>query len=195
MAGHPNEASLLGLRNLPFAIFMGGDDAAYDRNRIDGERGAELAALRQADPDGYEHLLRIYPGLGHWMDRRDAEAVPWMAARTRRAWPKKVVWRQDDVVHRRAYWLALGPETVAAAEQTITAEVVGNRIALGGTVPAGLRLHLDDALLDLDKPVVVLVGGTERFNGVVPRTAGALYDDLAERPDAVLAGAAVVAVP
>jgi len=34
MAGHPNDASPLGLRNLPFAIHMGGDDGAYNRNKI-----------------------------------------------------------------------------------------------------------------------------------------------------------------
>ncbi|MEO1131021.1 MAG: transglutaminase domain-containing protein, partial [Planctomycetota bacterium] len=34
MAGHPNEAQPLGLRNLPFAIFMGAEDAAYNRNAV-----------------------------------------------------------------------------------------------------------------------------------------------------------------
>jgi hypothetical protein len=34
-----------------------------------------------ADPEGYPHRVTIYEGLGHWMDRRDAEALPWMASR------------------------------------------------------------------------------------------------------------------
>ena len=34
MAGHPNETRPDGLRNLPFMIFMGGKDGAYDRNKI-----------------------------------------------------------------------------------------------------------------------------------------------------------------
>ncbi|MFU8828089.1 MAG: transglutaminase domain-containing protein, partial [Phycisphaerales bacterium] len=34
MAGHPNDASPLGLRNLPFAIYMGGKDAAFNRNTV-----------------------------------------------------------------------------------------------------------------------------------------------------------------
>ena len=53
MAGHPNEAGVAGLRNLPFGIFMGGADAAYDRNRIAAEKSAELAKLHAADPGGY----------------------------------------------------------------------------------------------------------------------------------------------
>ena len=195
MAGHPNEASLLGLRNLPFAIFMGGKDAAYDRNRIAAERGAELARLRQADPDGYTHLLRIYAGMGHWMDRRDAEALPWMQGFSRRTWPRRVVWFQDDVTHARFYWLSLGTPAAAKAGQQLSASVEGNRIALTGDVPAGLRLHLDDELLDLDRPVVVTVQGMEVWSGIVPRTAGAVLADLSERADRRLAGCALLTLP
>ena len=101
MAGHPNEASLLGLRNLPFGIFMGAQDGAYNRNKIAAERAAELARLAQEDTEGgYVHLARLYEGLGHWMERKDAEGVPWMAKFSRQPWPRKVVWQQDDVVHR-----------------------------------------------------------------------------------------------
>jgi len=195
MAGHPNESSLLGLRNVPFAIFMGGEDSAYNRNRLAAERGAELGRLHQADPDGYDHLLRIYPGMGHWMELRDAEALPWLAARTRQAWPKRVVWFQDDVTHQRFYWLALAPGSIPMVGQQLTAQVDGNRITLSGTVPVGLRLHLDDALLDLDQPVTVVVDGKERFQGRVARTAGALVDDLQQRADPVLAASATLVMP
>jgi hypothetical protein len=37
MAGHPNNANPLGLRNLPFMIFAGGKDAAYNRNKVAAE--------------------------------------------------------------------------------------------------------------------------------------------------------------
>ena len=36
-----------------------------------------------ADPGAYAHQVRIHPGKGHWMDREDAMALPWMAARER----------------------------------------------------------------------------------------------------------------
>src|SRR3954470_24549274 len=39
MAGHPNHASLLGLRNLPFAVFVGGEDSAYNRNKVVAAKG------------------------------------------------------------------------------------------------------------------------------------------------------------
>src|SRR5690606_28139721 len=33
-AGHPNDASPLNLRNLPFALHVGGDDTAFERNEV-----------------------------------------------------------------------------------------------------------------------------------------------------------------
>src|SRR4051812_36318298 len=49
MAGHPNEASLLGLRNLPIALFVGEKDSAYDRNTVVPAKGKELDELEAAD--------------------------------------------------------------------------------------------------------------------------------------------------
>jgi predicted peptidase len=107
MAGHPNDANPLGLRNLPFAIHVGAKDAGYNRNKAAAEWGQKLDALQKADPDGYAHVTELHEGKGHWMDRDDAKAVPWMADFTRNVTPKKVVWRQSGTTHDRFYWLAV----------------------------------------------------------------------------------------
>ena len=195
MAGHPNEASLLGLRNLPFGIFMGGADSAYKRNEIAGERTAELAALEKADAGGYVHMSRIYPGSGHWMNLKDAEAVPWMAKFQRNPWPKKIVWLQDDVTHERFYWLRIPDKAAAAAGQKIVASIEGQTVTVDGDVPAKLELRLGDALLDLDKPVKVVVNGKEVANKVVARTAGAIWRTLEERADVQASAAALLVLP
>ena len=49
MAGHPNETSPLGLRNLPFTLHMGGDDGAYNRNQVAADWKLKLEELQQAD--------------------------------------------------------------------------------------------------------------------------------------------------
>lgn len=192
MAGHPNDVSLLGLRNLPFAIFMGGADAAYDRNRIAAEKTAELDRLRAADPGGYVHMSRIYPGLPHWMNRKDAEALPWMAGFTRDPWPKRVVWVQDDVLHDRFYWLGLPATTTPKPRDTMTATVDAQTITLTGTVPAGTTLRLSDRLIDLDKPVTVTVNGRTAYSGRIVRTAGAMQRSLMERADPASAATALL---
>jgi len=194
MAGHPNEASLLGLRNLPFAIFMGGNDSAYSRNKIAAERGAELDRLEKSDPGGYVHQVHLYEGLGHWMNKKDAEAIPWMAGFQRNPWPKKVVWQQDDVVHRRFYWLQV-PEGIEIREQAKTvASVDGQTIRIEGDVPDTLRLRLSDSLVELDRPITVTVNGHPAFSGTVTRHAGAILTSLAERSDPSSAATALLSI-
>lgn len=195
MAGHPNEAGVAGLRNLPFAIFMGGADAAYDRNRIAAEKGAELERLHAADPGGYVSTTRIYPGLPHWMNRRDAEALPWMAQFTRNPWPKRIVWVQDDVTHDRFYWLQLPDGGQAKAGDRIDARVEGQAITIDGAVPAGLTLRLSDQLVDLDRPVRVTVNGRVAFAGKVSRTAAAIRRSMEERADPASAATALLRLP
>jgi poly(3-hydroxybutyrate) depolymerase len=195
MAGHPNEASVHGLRNLPFAVFVGGDDTAYNRHKIVAERAAELDQLSQENPGGYIHLSRVYQGVGHWMNKQDAEALPWMAPFRRQPWPHKVVWVQDDVVHRRFYWLQIPLDAPITDRARITATIEANTITVTGDVPPGLQLRLSDALLDLDQPLTVLVNGKEVFSGKAVRQAAVLRESLEERADAASAASALIRLP
>ncbi|MEM1422655.1 MAG: transglutaminase domain-containing protein [Planctomycetota bacterium] len=199
MAGHPNEAKPLGLRNLPFAIFMGGEDAAYDRNTVAQRWGDRLHTLRTEDPGGYDHRVTIYPGLGHWMNGRDAEALPWMLERTRDPWPRRVVWYQDDVVGTRFYWLAVRPEE-AQQGTLITAEAEGQTIRITtrpDRAPTHITLRLSDRLVDLDRPVTVLVNDTVVFRGAALRTAASITSSIDERldPPSIATAHIEIAVP
>jgi predicted esterase len=180
MAGHPNDASPLGLRNLPFAIFMGGDDGAYDRNKIASTWGERLDALASEDPGGYVHRCTIYEGLGHWMNGKDAEGLPWMAGFTRDPWPERVVWRQAGRTHGRFYWLATEEPQPGS---TVTATVEGQEIRIESGGPSRLTLRLSDALIDLDQPIRVTANGREVFSGRVQRTEAAIRASLEERND------------
>jgi dienelactone hydrolase len=195
MAGHPNGSSLEGLRNLPFGIFMGGNDGAYDRNKVALEKSAELDRLAQIDPGGYVHLSRIYDGLGHWMNGKDAEALPWMANFRRNPWPKKIVWVQDNVIHDRFYWLKIPDRTAAREGQKIVATVDGQTIRLTGEIPKGMTLLLSDALLDLDQPVSVVVNEKLVSTAKLPRTAATIRQSLEERLDIPAAATALFVVP
>lgn len=183
MAGHPNDASPLGLRNLPFALYCGGADAAYKRNAVAAEWGKKLAALQAGDPDGYIHRVKIYPGVGHWMNLRDAESLPWMAKYARQAWPKKIVWRQSGRLHHRFYWLAQA-DGVAEPKQVVRAAVDGQAIALelDERTPQ-VTLRLSDALLDLDQPITVSVNGGAPVKHTLQRGVAEIYRSLQQRAD------------
>ena len=181
MAGHPNDASPLGLRNLPFRIFMGANDAAFKRNKVAAEWGEKLKALQEKDPKGYEYGVNIYEGLGHWMNRKDAEAVPWMAGKTRNPWPKKIVWHQSGRTHDRFYWLGLPKESLKKG-LTVTAEVKGQVIEITGEVKE-ITVRLNDGLLNLDEEITVKLNGEEKFKGKVKRSVEWMWKSLHERPD------------
>jgi len=193
MAGHPNDASPLGLRNLPFAIFSGAEDAAYRRNKVAAEWAAKLDVLAQQDPGAYPHRLNIYPGLGHWMNGNDAEAVPWMAKLTRNPWPEKVVWCQSGRLHERFYWLAL-PAGTAKPGLTIRAGAAHNVITIDSPEVTRLTLRLHDRLVDLDQPLKVLLNGKTVFDGMVPRQADAILKSLQQRSDPHSAATALLDV-
>lgn len=182
MAGHPNETSPLGLRNLPFAIHVGEFDNGYNRNKVAREWETKLSDLRKSDAEGYEHKVVLEAGKGHWMDRKDAAAIPWLAKYRRNPLPTRIVWKQDDVVHNRFYWLAVDPQDVKDRPEVIASRS-GQQIDIA---PKGIRrvtVRLKDELVDLDQPVKITSGEKVLFNGPVKRTIGALAKTLAERAD------------
>lgn len=181
-AGHPNETQPFGLRNLPFALQVGGDDSAYNRNRIAAEWATKLEQLRQADPGGYLHLAKVHPGKPHWMGMADRIAIPWMESHVRNPLPDRIAWRQDDVLHEQFYWLAL-PGGGAKPGQEILVEHKGQSFNVLRSQATPLLVRLNDDLADLDQPVEVTAGERSLFKGAVPRTIGILAQTLEARGD------------
>lgn len=182
MAGHPNETKPDGLRNLPFTIHMGAQDGAYKRNTIAGKWKTKLAELQAADPGGYVHYVELHSGRGHWMNLEDAIAVPWMAKFSRNRFPDRVVWRQDDVVHDRFYWLQMTPEN-GKGRPRIVASVKDNTITIEESDVDEVTILLHDDLVDLDAPVVVQQSATTLFNGEVNRSISTIAESLLSRND------------
>ncbi len=194
MAGHPNDASPLGLRNLPFALQVGGKDTPYNRNKIAAEWGKKLDDLKKADPDGYEHFVKIHEDKGHWMNLEDKVALPWMAKFTRNPVPNHVVWKQAGTTHDRFYWLAV-PAGEAKPGSLVEAKLDKQTLEIVNVEKVTkLLIRLDDRMLDLDKPVKVTHKGKVLFEGVVPRTAATLAKTLIGRGDPKLVFDAEIAV-
>jgi hypothetical protein len=194
MAGHPNDASPLGLRNIGFTLHVGGKDTAYNRNKVAEKWGIDLDALSAEDPGGYPHKLVIHPDRPHWMNREDAVAVDWMLGFTRNPLPDKVVWKQSTVTHDRFYWLAV-PKGEAKAGTVVTVKRDGQKFELERVeeLPR-VTVMVNDAMVDMDKPITVSVRGKQVYGGVVTRTIGMLEETLEGRgdPDLVFDGAVTV---
>ena len=182
MAGHPNNASPLGLRNIGFTIHVGGIDGAYDRNKKATEWGQKLDELQKADPKGYVHLAKLHEGRPHWMNMEDKEAVPWMEKFTRNPLPDKVVWHQSSRIHDRFDWLSV-PKAEAKENQDIVAERNGQAITVTAKSNPHVIIRLSDAMLNLDEPVTVTFNGTVLPPKKVTRTVDVIRRTIDERGD------------
>ena len=191
MAGHPNDAQPLGLRNLPFAIQVGANDGAFQRNTVAADWGRKLGELQKADSQGYVHFTELHEGKGHWMDMQDRKAIPWMEKNSRVTLPDKIVWHQSNRTHQRFYWLA-SPSPKSG--QDITARREGQTVTLASMNVPTVTVLLNDAMLNLDQPVTIHAGEVNLFSGRVPRTIATLARTLAERGDTNLTFSAEVTV-
>src|SRR5262249_18213882 len=154
----------------------------------DWEKG--LDELRKADPDGYVHWVKLYADKGHWLDREDAAAIPWMAKFNRNPIPRRVAWRQANTTHPRFYWLAVEEkDQKAGAEETASYDKQQIEVIAAKGVTQ-LVLRLNDRMLDLDQPIVVSATGKPLSKKLVPRTIGVLARTLNELgdPAAVFSG-------
>ena len=183
MAGHPNNVSLLSLRNVPFALQVGGNDSAYNRNKVGKEYGEQLDNLQKEDPNGYQHFVKIHEGKGHWMNLEDKAALPWMAKFSRNSIPDRIVWKQTGPVHDRSYWLAVPPGKANPGSLTIVNRNMQKFEISKAENVSTLLLRMDQRMVDLDKPITISFAGKEIFNGFAPRTIGTMLKTLSGRGD------------
>ena len=184
MAGHPNDASPLGLKNTAFALHMGALDSSYDRNLKAQEWKNILEQLQSNAPGSYIHDVQIHEGLGHWMNLQDAVALPWMSNYSRNNLPENVVWKQDDRHHSRFYWLGVPKDQAqTGGEIKATFSRDTNTVNIISNYSSTLFIYLNDAMLDLDQPVSIQYQGNEIAKKVFDRTNSALYNSLHERGD------------
>ena len=179
-AGHPNEASPLGLRNLPFTIHVGEHDNLYNRNKVAVDWGNQLKALQKNDPGGYEYFVKIYKGKPHWMDNLEASALIWMSDFVRHPYPEKIIWRQDDVLHERFYWLKNINPTVG---DLIEVGIDGQIININSSTVSDIIIQLNDNFIDMDKKVVVNYRGKNLYNGYVSRNENIIKTSIVEYGD------------
>lgn len=163
MAGHPGDAEMRNLRNLPFSIFIGGLDSAYNRNKLAIKYNKKLDSLHRSDTKGFDHQFHLYPDKPHWLDHQDTIAISWMSGYIRHTFPEKVVWVQDNRLQSRFYWLSAPLESAKVGD---AAEVSrkGNIITISHNSFDVLEINLNDVLVNLDQPITIIEDGKILFH-------------------------------
>ncbi len=182
MAGHPGDVGLLNLRNLPFMIWCGADDSAYNRNMECAKRGKELDALQEETPQGYIHQTHILEGKGHWMDREDAAALFWIEKFVRNPYPQALVWCQEEVLRECFYWISVPMEEIMRGKE-VRIRVKKNTIHIERCDYSRLTFYLNDSIVNLDKNVKVMKDGKVLYKGKVARSERVMTETMEQRGD------------
>jgi len=161
------------LRNVRLAIFQSADDPQVppEANRFAVE---ELGKARERF-GGFDYEYWEVEHNAHDLPPGGArELLEKIADAERDPVPPKVVWQTFLPWKRHFYWLW---SEVPDGEALVVAELDREANAIDVTVDgrlADLSLLLDDRLVDLEREVVVRVGGEERWRGVPERTLATL---------------------
>ena len=195
MAGHPNDSSPLGLKNTPFALHVGALDTAYNRNLKAQEWKNILDGLESSAPGTYLHQVQIHDGLGHWMNKKESVALPWMKNYLRNPVPKKIVWKQDDRHHSSFYWIAI-PDKFIKTEGEIVVEynTQKNEINIISNYSETLQLYVNDKMLDLDIPIIIKYQGKIISQKVFKRSIYNIYKTLSYKGDPKLSFSCLITV-
>ncbi|MFI3272266.1 MAG: alpha/beta hydrolase [Pseudomonadota bacterium] len=184
-AGHPGDAHIENLLNLPFALYVGGQDSAYNRNGLALEWLERLSELSEEFSDGFYHDAHIFGEYGHWMEGADAMSMDWLPQFERDPIPYCIIWFQDDVLREHFYWLSVNTndarqdDLIIAAYDDETNEVYIDE----STTVQKFTIGLNDAMMDLDKPVRVYRGDRLIFEGHVVRLEENIQADVGAMRD------------
>lgn len=167
----------------------------------------ELARAARTDFEAAkgELVYREFPDGGHdWGLEKDEVVLEWLEKHVRNPYPEEIVFRIDEMLFSRAWWIEVkkrtdappiimvhldqqGKESERRTElrppAVVRARRKGNAIDVTTEEVRELRVWLDDAMVDLDKPVVITVNGKKLHEGVVKRSVDVLIDDLRRRHD------------
>jgi predicted esterase len=178
----------------------------------------EMARAAKADLEAAkgELVYREFPEGGHdWSLEKDETVLEWCEKHARNPYPEELVWKSYEKIFARAWWVEVtkrtdppplimvhldmkGQESERRTElrppAIVRARRKGNAIDVTCEEVKELRVWLDDAMLDLDKPVTITVNGKKLHDGVVKRSVDTLIEEARRRRDPSMTYSALVDV-
>lgn len=83
--------------------------------------------------------------------------------------PKKVIFKTDSLRYRKAYWVTIDELEKANQMSLVQAEIIApNQISIKLENVKQFALHLDEKLVETNRPVSVKINGRTAFQGALP---------------------------
>ncbi|KAF0239966.1 MAG: Alpha/beta hydrolase [Planctomycetota bacterium] len=127
-----------------------------------------------------------YQGIGHGYPPDSlGPIIDWMLARTRNAYPKKLIWMPTRQYRPYSYWLSVEEVPGNAGERCrIEAEIKDNVVDVNFTkFTPKVTVWLCEQLVDFKKPVIIRINGTEKFNGMMAPSFEVAVESAVQRND------------
>ncbi len=139
--GAQPKADASNFQNLPTRFVGGGDEAD--------------AFAAQAKELGFDNSEAMADG-------GEADLWAWMEETRRASYPEEVTFSPSNPYSTRAYWLRLdGVDAEAGPRVQATVNREQNSIDIQAERISGVTLYLNDAIVDMERPVKVMVNGSE----------------------------------
>ncbi len=179
-----------------YAMRTGDKDLMFHRDRFTRLTQEAFEAYRRQFPEGYQHHIELLEGKGHSIDY--TPMTPYLSQAVRQPHPKTFVWEdfEMDGRHRSGFYnLAVLERPQGDRRVRYIVHIQDNRISLtadfvhytpltfseywgfgiryersfapatGGEV----RLYLSDDLVDLSRPITIVVNGRTAYQGLAPK--------------------------
>ncbi|MBI1849235.1 MAG: hypothetical protein HYR85_02715 [Planctomycetes bacterium] len=185
------DVSAVNFRNLPVLFVHAADDPKMQSDSLK-KFVDQLQALKYDVSDekvsgrAHDSCVEANPKILAWFEgKRRTVSVP------------EIQWSVSDRKFGRAYWLQItrmetGKDVVA--QFTAKSDRVKNKIEITSTNVYEFRLMLNDEVVDLDKPLEVLVNGEQAFSGKKERSLRHALDEYHRTGDPTRAFTASLAV-
>jgi dienelactone hydrolase len=178
----------------------------------------EMARAAKSDLEAAKGELvykEVADGGHDWNLERDEVVLDWYEKHTRVAYPEEIAWKSYEKIFARAFWVEVvkrtepppliivhmdqkGAESERRTElrppSLVKAKRKGNAIEISTEEVKELRVYLDDAMVDLDKPVTITVNGKKMHDGIVKRSMDVLIEEAHKRHDSSMLYTAFVDV-
>lgn len=167
------------LMHTPIAFAHGGKDQQAPP-WSDAEADRILTELASQYPGSFQHKYLFFPNAGHG-SQGEGECVQWVAPFVRNPAPAKLLWEPSRPFHANFFWLhADRPRMFTRLE----ASVADNTFTVRTTgMPGGFGLWMDPRLVDLAKPVTILVDDQVVFRSLVRPTLSAILESVDDKLD------------
>lgn len=170
--------TVINLKNTPIYFYHGADDPRVPPTS--DRKAAEVLKELKEKYGPYDYVYKEYNGIGHGLPPGGlGPIIKWLFQKKRNPYPKMVIWEPSRAYKSLFWWIKnRGGVSQIVAEYNKSK----NEITIEGP-SSGFSIYLNDKMLNLNRPIRVVINGQEAFNDYANYSVAALLDSIADKRD------------